>query len=478
MEDVRRNSLFTLCVLTAACLGAPAATTNTSAPATPSPITTTPPATSTTAALPSSTTNAPVEVERISCDQADDATLVCEAYDLIERFYVDAVVASDLATGAATAVEELDTFPGSEPLTCHLPAESFELVCAAMAVEAASQTASTEATLVGMMTALDVNSAYLDPEALRLLEEDQSGAVEGIGALVASEDMTAEDPEATPCGIISPTCRLVVVSTFTDSPAQRAGLVSGDVMVGVDGEDIEGWTIDEVTAAVRGPAGTRVTLSVERDGQRMEIVIIRASLTIPVVESTVIGETGYLRLNLFTDQADMQVHTALESLLNDGITQLVIDLRDNPGGALDATVGIASEFLDRGVVVRTEAPDEDDVYEVRRGGLATNPTLGIAVIVNRGSASASEVLSGALKEAGRAVVIGENTFGKNTVQQRFDLSNGGALKLTVARWVTAAGTDFGGEGITPDVIAEFADDISPAQLVERVAALAGWSNAA
>jgi carboxyl-terminal processing protease len=210
----------------------------------------------------------------------------------------------------------------------------------------------------------------------------------------------------------------------------------------------------------------------------MEIVIIRASLTIPVVESTVIGETGYLRLNLFTDQADMQVHTALESLLNDGITQLVIDLRDNPGGALDATVGIASEFLDRGVVVRTEAPDEDDVYEVRRGGLATNPTLDIAVIVNRGSASASEVLSGALKEAGRAVVIGENTFGKNTVQQRFDLSNGGALKLTVARWVTAAGTDFGGEGITPDVIAEFADDISPAQLVERVAALAGWSIAA
>jgi carboxyl-terminal processing protease len=347
-----------------------------------------------------------------------------------------------------------------------------------MAVEAASQTASTEATLVGMMTALDVNSGYLDPEALRLLEEDQSGAVEGIGALVASEDMTAEDPEATPCGIISPTCRLVVVSTFTDSPAQRAGLVSGDVMVGVDGEDIEGWTIDEVTATVRGPAGTRVTLSVERDGQRMEIVIIRASLTIPVVESTVIGETGYLRLNLFTDQADMQVHTALESLLNDGITQLVIDLRDNPGGALDATVGIASEFLDRGVVVRTEAPDEDDVYEVRRGGLATNPTLDIAVIVNRGSASASEVLSGALKEAGRAVVIGENTFGKNTVQQRFDLSNGGALKLTVARWVTAAGTDFGGEGITPDVIAEFADDISPAQLVERVAALAGWSIAA
>lgn len=476
MDVVRRNSLLLLCVLTAACLGAPAATTNSSAqtPATPS----TTAATSTTSAVPSSTTNAPVAVERISCAQATGDTLVCEAYDIINRFYVDTVGDSDLATAAATAVEELDAAPGSEALTCHLPAEDFELVCAAMATEAASQNASIEATVVGMVAALDPNSAYLDPEALRLLEEDQSGEVEGIGALVASEDLTAEDPEASPCGVISPTCRLVVVSTFTNSPAQRAGVMSGDVMVGVDGQDIDGWSIDEVTATVRGPAGTRVTLTVERDGERLEIVIIRASLTIPVVESTVIGETGYLRLNLFTDQADVQVHTALESLLNEGIIQLIIDLRDNPGGALDATVGIASEFLDRGVVVRTEAPDDEDVYEVRRGGLATNPTLSIAVIVNRGSASASEVLSGALKEAGRALVIGENTFGKNTVQQRFDLSNGGALKLTVARWVTAAGTDFGGDGITPDVLAEFADDITTAQLVERVTALAGWSTAA
>jgi carboxyl-terminal processing protease len=310
------------------------------------------------------------------------------------------------------------------------------------------------------------------------LEEDQSGEVEGIGALVASEDLTAADPESTPCGVISDTCRLVVVSTFTDSPAERAGLLGGDVMMGVNGQDIEGWTIDEVTATVRGPAGTRVTLTIERAGQSLEIVIVRASLAIPVVETAVIGDTGYLRLNLFTDQSDVQVHTALESLLNDGIHQLVLDLRDNPGGALDATVGIASEFLDGGIVVRTEAPDSEDSYEVRRGGLATDPTLDIAVIVNRGSASASEVLSGALKEAGRAVVIGENTFGKNTVQQRFDLSNGGALKLTVARWVTAAGTDFGGDGITPDVQAEFESGISPTQLVERVAALAGWSTAA
>jgi len=476
MVIVRRLSLLTVFgLLAAACAGSPAPNTSIPAPETTAPITTVAPTTSSVAPT---TAGEPVEVERVTCSQADDAAPICEAFDLIERFYVDPVPATDLAAGAAAAVENLDTNSHNESLTCHLPADAFELVCTAMSVEGASQADSTEATLIGMMSVLDPNSAYLDPEALRLLEEDQSGEVEGIGALVASEDLTAEDPEATPCGIISNTCRLVVVSTFSESPAERAGLISGDVMVGVDGQDIDGWTIDEVTATVRGPAGTRVTLTIERAGQRLEIVIIRASLTIPVVETALVGDTGYLRLNLFTDGSDLQVHTALESLLNDGIDQLVLDLRDNPGGELDATVGIASEFLDGGVVVRTEAPDNEDTYQVRRGGLATDRTLDVAVIVNRGSASASEVLSGALKEAGRAVVIGENTFGKNTVQQRFDLSNGGALKLTVARWVTAAGTDFGGDGITPDVQAEFASDISPAQLVERVAALAGWSTAA
>jgi carboxyl-terminal processing protease len=435
--------------------------------------------------LPSSTApsttgiDAEAEVERVLCvDAPEDGALVCEAYDLINRFYVDEVNADTLAGSAAEAVIRLDTTPSGDGLTCHLPTSAFEVVCEAMGREGATQDESTGAALAGMMGALDPNSVYLSPEALRLLEEDQSGEVEGIGALVASEDLAADDPENTPCQILSDTCQLVVISTFSDGPAERAGLKAGDVFVAVDGLLIDGWSVDEVTAAVRGPTGTRVTLTVRRAGQETEIPIIRASISVPVVETAVIGSTGYLRLNLFTDRSDVQVHTALEDLLDDGINQLVIDLRDNPGGALDATVAIASEFLGSGVVVRTEAPQDEDVYEVRRGGIATDPSLDIAIIVNRGSASASEVLSGALKEAGRALVIGENTFGKNTVQQRFGLSNGGALKLTVARWVTAAGTDFGGDGIAPDVPAELSPDLSPDQLVAEVAALAGWANAA
>lgn len=434
----------------------------------------------TTTTVPTATSAPPAvkaSVTRLPCDEDTDAP-VCEAFDIISRFYVDQVETPDLAGAAADAITELETTPIPASLTCLLPTNAFEVVCEAMENEGATQEASTEAALTGMMSALDPNSAYLSPEALRLLEEDQSGEVEGIGALVSSEDLAAEDPEASPCPIISDTCRLVVISTFADGPAARAGIKAGDTFVAVDGQLIDGWTVDEVTARVRGPAGTRVTLTVERDGQQLDIAIVRASLTVPVVETSVVGSTGYLRLNLFTDQSDVQVHNALESLLDDGIDQLVLDLRDNPGGALDATVAIASEFLNGGVVVRTEAPTDAEVYEVRRGGIATDPRLDIAILVNRGSASASEVLSGALKEAGRAVVIGENTFGKNTVQQRFGLSNGGALKLTVARWVTAAGTDFGGDGITPDVSAELDPTLSPDELVEQVTALAGWATPA
>ncbi|HUO45196.1 MAG TPA: S41 family peptidase [Acidimicrobiia bacterium] len=446
----------------------------------PLPTTTTTLSTTTAAPSRASTTASPevVEVQRLSCDEATEEAPVCEAYDLISQYYVDQIEATDLAAGAAAAVEELEIRSTEDALTCHLPSSDFEVVCEAMAEEGGSQVLSTEAALSGMMSALDPNSAYLTPETLQLMEEDQSGEVEGIGALVSSEDLTAEDPSTAPCAVMSPICRLVVVSTFTDGPAQRAGLLAGDVFVAVDGELIDGWTVDQVTAKVRGRAGTRVTLTVVRDGQQLEIPILRASITVPVVETAVIGNTGYLRLNLFTDRSDVQVHDALETLLGTGIDQLVFDLRDNPGGALDATVAIASEFLAGGVVVRTEAPSDADIYEVRGGGIATDPGLDIAVLVNRGSASASEVLSGALKEAGRAVLIGENTFGKNTVQQRFSLSNGGALKLTVARWVTAAGTDFGGAGITPDVTADFDPDLTPDQLVSEVSALAGWATPA
>jgi carboxyl-terminal processing protease len=416
-------------------------------------------------------------VNVVLCD-GEGSGLLCEGYVLVQRYYVDEVPEGTLAEAASQGVKDLANGHEPGPLTCAIPGPAFDVVCDAMAIEGASTIEADEAALAGMIAALDSNSAYLNPQALRIIEEDQSGQIEGIGALVASEDLTAEDPETAPCAIISDTCRLVVVSTMTGGPARLTGLLPGDVFVGVDGASIGGWSVDEVTAAVRGPAGTEVMLSIEREGEILDITITRAALVIPVVEAEVVNGVGYLRLNLFTDSADRQVRQALSELLSGGVGHLVLDLRDNPGGALDATVNIASEFLSGGVVVRTEAPDEVITYEVEQGGVATSEDLEVAILVNRGSASASEVLSAALQERHRAVIIGENTFGKNTVQQRFSLSNGGALKLTVARWVTAEGSDFGNGGVTPDITAEFDPDLSVGEVVAEVSGLAGWSSAA
>lgn len=479
-RNLRRWPLIALIALVAAaCSNAPAPLTTTAAP-------TTSTAPASTSAVPSTsppdgaaTTTSPVvaiPVESVDCDGREGG-LLCEGYSLIQRYYVDPITDALLAGAAATGVEDLST-SGSDSVSCAIPNQTFQMVCDAMAFEGASTERAAEAALAGMVTALDPNSAYLDPRALQLLEEDQTGEVEGIGALVASEDLSAADPESTPCAVVSATCQLVVISTFADGPADLAGVEAGDIFVAVDSESIDGWSVDEVTATVRGPAGTDVTITFQRGAVQIDITVTRAALVIPVVETDVVGGVGYLKLNLFTDTSDRQLHTALLELLDSGIARLVLDLRDNPGGALDATVNIASEFLSGGVVVRTQAPDEDTDYPVELGGIATDADLEIVVLVNRGSASASEVLSAALQERERALIIGENTFGKNTVQQRFGLSNGGALKLTVARWVTADGADFGGDGVTPDISAEIDAGLTVSEVVAEVSALAGWPAAA
>lgn len=235
--------------------------------------------------------------------------------------------------------------------------------------------------------------------------------------------------------------------------------------MGVDGIDITDWTLDEVTAVVRGPSGTDVILLIERGDDRFEVPITRAAIVIPVVESSVVGDVGYVKLNLFTDNADEQMEEAIDELLEQEIDSLVVDLRDNPGGLLDTAVAVASQFIPDGDVVVTQSPDSDTSYEVN-GRMIVPEDLEVVFVVNRGSASASEVVSGVLQERGRITVVGENTFGKNTVQQRFRLSNGGALKLTIARWVTPDGLDFGTVGITPDFEEEFANDATIEAVVE------------
>jgi len=273
------------------------------------------------------------------------------------------------------------------------------------------------------------------------------------------------------CNFISDTCGMYIVSTIDGTPADSAGLEPEDQVLAVDGKEIDGWTVDEVTATVRGTAGTDVVLTINRGGDVFDLTITRAAFTIPAVVSEVVGDAGYIGLNTFTDNADELFLGAVDDLLGQGVETLVVDMRNNPGGLLDTAIEIASAFLPDGDVVVTESPDSSTSYPVS-GDPIVPEDLPVTIVVNEGSASASEVVSAVLQERGRATVVGENTFGKNTVQQRFALSNGGALKLTIARWLTPGGHDFGDVGVTPDVMTDIGIELPVEDVVQAALAAA------
>jgi carboxyl-terminal processing protease len=408
-------------------------------------------------------------LELVDCeDPEEDVAIVCEAYDLIKEQYVDPVEDDALADAAAVALVTLDGNDSDELLVCATPSEVFASTCDTAADAADDSTEAAEMMVAGFATyALDPNSAYLDAEALDLLQEEQEGQIEGIGALVSPEDETIPGDNKQ-CGVVSETCRILIVSTISGAPAEDAGLKRDDILIEVDGEPILGWTVDEVTAAVRGPAGTDVALALQRDGQRLDVTITRAAVVIPVVEAETIGDVGYVRLTSFTGTASSQFETAVVDQLADGVDELVIDLRNNPGGFLTTAIDVTSIFIEDGDVVITEGPDESTTYPVN-GDAIIPEDMTVYLVVNKGSASASEVLAATLQERDAAVIVGENTFGKNTVQQRFNLSNGGALKLTIARWLTPGRHDFGGSGVKPDVSL----DVTDLTTEELVAAVTG-----
>ena len=423
---------------------------------------------STITLAPTTTVFAGLPVELTDCSSPPEGfAVLCDAYRLIEENYVDAVDDGALAAGAARGIEEYEsetTEPSPpEQVVCALPTDAFRVACEAFA-EARLVTPAPAADLVeGAVRGMiqygleDPNTIYLSPEALIQVTEHQSGEVSGIGALVRGEDQTSADRPN--CSVLSDTCILIIVATLEDSPAAAEGVQAGDGVVIVNGESVDGLTVDEVVARVRGRAGTDVTLGLLRDGQVIERTITRAAVVVPVVVSELIEPgIGYVALSSFTNNSADQVHEALESLLAEGVDRIILDVRNNPGGALTASVRIASEFLADGMVLRTESPAESREYSVEPGGAAIDPNLEIVVLVNRGSASASELVSAVLQERGRATIIGEPTFGKNTVQERFDVSNGGALNLTIARWVTPGGRDSGTSGVQPDIKPEIPED--------------------
>lgn len=357
---------------------------------------------------------------------------------------------------------------GQTSAGCAAPSEEFEPFCEAYSrlksdyVDPLDDAALAEGALRGMFEfgVADPYSAYMPPETYAQAREDLSGRFEGIGAEMAVENQLDPDGE---CPQLSDTCVLVVVAPIADSPAEAAGLRAGDIVRSVDGEAVAGSTMQDQINRVRGPAGTQVTLTIERGEEQFDVEITRAEIVIREVEARMLEDgIGYIRLQGFSDKSGPEFREGLEEILDDGAEQVVFDLRNNPGGYIVAAQEIASQFVDSGVIFTQESHGEETrEWTAQPGGLATDPSIEVVVLTNRGSASASEIVAAALQEAGRATVIGEPTFGKNTVQVWAPLANNGGVRITISRWFTAEHASVAPDGVQPDVVVEIPDDAPP-----------------
>ena len=306
--------------------------------------------------------------------------------------------------------------------------------------------------LDGMFDVLDdPYSRYMGPDEFAAQLDDARGEFEGIGA-----EMNTEDAAGERCEVIGETCRLTVARVLEDTPAEGAGLLAGDIVTGVDGQALAGLTIGDTIAIIRGPRGSEVTLTLERDGEALDLPITRDTVTSDDIHSTTLadGRVGYVSIANFSANAAADFREALAAQLADGVEALVIDVRDDPGGFVDATVEISSQFLEGGAVFWEEDADGTQVsVDVIDNGLATDEGLPLTVLVNAGTASASEILAGALQDAGRARLVGETTFGKGTVQEWNELAgDSGGYRLSVAKWLTRDKHWVDRVGLTPDLV--------------------------
>ncbi len=313
----------------------------------------------------------------------------------------------------------------------------------------------------GMIESLgDPYSAYMTSDEYRKSLQGISGQFEGIGAEIATQA-----PDGTPgCATLGPDCLLVIADALDGSPAALAGLLAGDLVIEADGVPLDGLTLDAARDRIRGPKGSVVRLTIVRAGGSPFVV----SITRDVVQSREVvskaladGAVGYVQLRGFSDAAADQLKKALTDHLDAGRTELILDVRGNPGGYVTAARSIASQFIGSGVIFwEQDATGLQVPTEALPGGVATDPKLRIICLIDGGSASASEIVAGALKDTGRATLVGQTSFGKGTVQQWQELSGeGGAFRLTIARWLTPEKHWIHGEGIAPDVVVTLPDPL-------------------
>ena len=299
-----------------------------------------------------------------------------------------------------------------------------------------------EAAINGMLTSLDPHSSYLSPKDAAKMREQTRGEFGGLGIEVTQEE-----------GFVK------VVSPIDDTPAAEAGIEAGDFITHVDGESLLGLVLDDAVELMRGPVGSEIIITVVREGESepFDVSIVRATITLQAVKARTVQETAVLRLSTFNEQTYPKMKEGLEEQIAeaggiDNINGIVIDLRNNPGGLLNQAIAVSDAFLEKGEIVSTRGrnPEDGDRVNAKPGDLAQG--LPIVVLINGGSASASEIVAGALQDHRRAVVIGTKSFGKGSVQTVMPLRGDGAMRLTTARYYTPSGRSIQALGVSPDIV--------------------------
>ena len=296
----------------------------------------------------------------------------------------------------------------------------------------------------GVLNTLDdPYTGFLEPDRAAMSREDRSGEFEGIGAYVTMNEGLLE-----------------IANTFKGQPAEQAGLRRGDIVLKVDDTPIENMSIYEAITLIRGPAGTPVRLTILREGEEpFEVEVVRARIEVPVVEPEMREDgVAYVRMNDFSSDASAKLADAIRPMLDQNPKGLILDLRGNPGGLLNEAILTAGLFLPKDDLVVIERMKKGTEQLIQSPVEPIAPDIPIVVLVDAGSASASEIVAGALQDHQRAVLIGEKTFGKGSVQAPIELSNGGELRVTVARWFTPNDRAIHGEGLEPDVAVELTQE--------------------
>ncbi len=333
-------------------------------------------------------------------------------------------------------------------------------------VEKPDESKLVEAAINGMLSSLDPHSSYMDAKSFRDMQVQTKGEFGGLGIEVTEED-----------GVIK------VVTPIDDTPAAKAGILSGDIITDIDGEAVQGLTLNQAVDKMRGAVNTPVTLKIARGPKKevKEIKIVRDVIKIQSVRSHVEGDDlGYIRITQFNEQTYDGLKAAMDKFQKDApgdkLKGYIVDLRNNPGGLLDQSIEVVNAFLDRGEIVSTRGRDVEETqrYDARPGGDLSHGKP-VVVLINGGSASASEIVSGALQDHKRATLIGTRSFGKGSVQTIIPLGQNGALALTTARYYTPSGRSIQAKGIVPDIqiLEDVPDDLKGKDDTKGEASLKG-----